>query len=92
MNRLLIGILDLLNKLVAIMVIIVFTAGGYLGNIRDYLPVHPPPGVSGQVLSTLIGFVAGLVAAALVCGILATFITIARELIAIRENLEAGRG
>lgn len=87
MNRVLIGILDLLNKLLAILIVLSSTISGYYGQFGAYAvavddPVH-------RALATIIGFVIGIVVAALVSGFLATIINISREMTVIREALLA---
>jgi hypothetical protein len=91
MNRLLIGILDFINKLLAIFVIVSSTASGYLGQFGPYLGADAAAEGSGayRALGAVIGFVAGLVVAALVSGFLATIINISREATAIRELMTA---
>ena len=85
MNRVLIGILDLLNKLLAILLVLSSTVSGYYGQFGGYElavddPVH-------RAVATAIGFFIGIVIAALVSGFLATIINISREMTAIREAL-----
>lgn len=90
MNALLIGTLDILNKLVAIGLIIASTVSGYFGNFAEYLP-FALEGAAQRVATTIIGFIAGLVAAAIVSGLLATLINISQEATLIREILAARR-
>lgn len=90
MNRLLIGTLDILNKLVAIALIIVSTVSGYLGNFAEYVP-FALDGTALRVATTIIGFVIGLVTAAIVSGLLATLINISQEATLIRELLVVRR-
>jgi hypothetical protein len=85
MNRLLIGILDVLNKLLALFIVISSTVSGYLGNFQQYLGGYQGAGV--RVFTTIVGFVLGVIAAALVSGLLAAVININRELEAIRQIL-----
>lgn len=85
MNRLLIGTLDLLNKLLAIVLVVSSTISGYYGEFDGYVVAVTDP--LHRILATLIGFVIGIVAAALVSGLLAAIITIAREMMRIRELL-----
>jgi hypothetical protein len=85
MNRILIVILDIINKLLALFLVIASVIGGYLGDFRgytgaDYVQPH-------SILGAVVGFVVGLALAGIFCGFLAAVITIARELIAIRELL-----
>ena len=85
MNRLLIGILDILNKLLAIVLIVSSTVSGYYGEFDGYVVAIPDP--LHRALATLIGFVIGVVVAALVSGLLAAIITIAHETTLVRELL-----
>jgi len=86
MNRLLIGILDLLNKLLAIILVVSSTISGFYGELASYgLPVYDGPG--HRIVMTIIGFIIGLILAALVSGVLATIITISREAAAIHQLL-----
>jgi len=85
MNRLLIGVLDFLNKLLAIVIVVSTTVSGYFGQFGTYQvavddPVH-------RALATLAGLAAGIVLAAAVSGFLATIINISREMTTIREML-----
>jgi hypothetical protein len=86
MNRILIAILDIINKLLALFLVVASVVGGYFGDFRGYFSpdyvVQPH-----SIVGALIGFVVGLALAGIFCGFLATVITIARELIAIRELL-----
>jgi hypothetical protein len=86
MNRLLIGILDVVNKLFALFIIISATIEGYRG---DYVGrFYPEPVLPTQhVLWGVIGFIIGLVLAGAFAGFVAAVITIARELSAMRELL-----
>lgn len=86
MNRLLIGILDIVNKILALLIIISATVEGYRGDFAGRLFV-PPESVAQQALSTVIGFIIGLALAGIFAGFIAAVITIARELIAMRELL-----
>jgi hypothetical protein len=85
MNRLLIGILDFLNKLLAIGLIVSSAISGYYGQFGAYRVAVDDP--LHRVTATLIGLVIGIVAAALVSGLLATLINISRETTTIRELL-----
>jgi hypothetical protein len=82
MNRLLIGILDIVNKLIAISIIVSSTIEGYYGDFSAYVG---PDFVSYRILWAVVGFVFGLVLAGIVSGLLAAIITIAREMAALRE-------
>jgi hypothetical protein len=82
MNRLLIGILDIVNKLIAISIIVSSTVEGYFGDFSAYVgPTYLPY----RILWAVVGFVIGLVLAGIVSGLLAAIITIAREMAALRE-------
>ena len=85
MNRLLIGILDFLNKLLALVLVVSSTVSGYYGQFGTYAVAVDDP--LHRALATLIGFVIGVVLAALVSGFLATIINISREMTTIRELL-----
>jgi hypothetical protein len=91
MNRLLIGILDIINKLLAIFLIVSSTASGYLGQFGPYLGTDGTADGNGayRALGAIVGFIVGLVLAALVSGFLATIINISREATAIRELMTA---
>jgi hypothetical protein len=82
MNRLLIGILDIVNKLIAIFIIVSTTLEGYFGDLSTYVG---PSYVSYRILWAVIGFILGLVLAGIVSGLIAAIITIAREMAALRE-------
>lgn len=84
MNRLLIGILDIVNKLLAFFIIVSATIEGYLGDFGGYVVVTGAP---QRALWTVIGFLIGLALAGIFSGFIAAVITIARELIALREML-----
>lgn len=85
MNRILIAILDIINKLLALFLLVASVVGGYFGDFRGYVgPDYVQP---HSIVGALVGFVVGLALAGIFCGFLATVITIARELIAIRELL-----
>jgi hypothetical protein len=83
MNRLLIGVLDILNKLAALLIIISGVLSGYAGQY-GYLDAGGIPHLQG-LAGALIGLVGGIVVAGLVSGFLAALITISRELTLIRE-------
>ena len=86
MNRLLIGILDIVNKLLALFLIVSSTIEGYRGDLAarfDVMPANP----TQQVLWAVAGFVVGLVLAGIFAGFIAAIITIARELSSMRELL-----
>jgi len=85
MNWLLIGILDILNKLLALFLVVSSTVSGYYGHFGSYtVPISDP---TDHVLATVLGFVIGIILAALVSGFLAAVITISREMTAIHEIL-----
>ena len=90
MNALLIGILDILNKLLAIGLIILSTVSGYLGNFNEYVP-FTLDGIGERILTTIVGFIIGLIIAAVVSGLLATVINISQEATLIRQLLIARR-
>jgi hypothetical protein len=83
MNWILITILDVVNKLLAILVVISSTAEGYLGDFRTY--VGPTYGVPHSLIGAVVGFILGLALAGVISGLIAAIITIARELTALRE-------
>lgn len=85
MNRLLIGILDFLNKLLAIVLVVSSTISGFYGQFATYAVAIDDP--LHRAIATLIGFIIGIVLAALVSGVLATIINISREMTTIRELL-----
>lgn len=85
MNRLLIGILDFLNKLLAIVIVASSTVSGFYGQFGGYEVAVDDPLHRG--FATLVGFLIGVVVAALVSGLLATIINISREMTTIRELL-----
>ena len=85
MNRLLIAVLDVINKVVALLFILLGTVEGWYGDVWPYIGqgyVEPR-----SVLGALIGSVVGLVLAGVVSGFLAAIITIARSLVAMHELL-----
>jgi hypothetical protein len=85
MNWLLIGILDGLNKLLAIVIVASSTVAGYWGHFGTYVVALDDP--VERAIATAIGFVVGVIFAALVSGFLATVINISREMTAIRHLL-----
>lgn len=70
MNRLLIDGLDGVNTLLAVVII---AAGGFAGYQHGAYSGSPP-------MYAIIGAVGGLVAACVICGLLATFIQIEKHL------------
>ncbi len=83
MNRLLIAVLDIINKLLALFLILSTTVAGYYGTVWPYIGegyVEPR-----SILGAVIGFLAGLALAGIFSGFLAAIITVARELTALRE-------
>jgi hypothetical protein len=83
MNRLLIGVLDILNKIVALLIIVSGAVSGYQAQFGAAQAGQPswPSGLVGALL----GLVGGVVVAGLVSGFLAAIITMSRELTTIRE-------
>jgi hypothetical protein len=86
MNRLLIGILDIVNKLLALFIIVSSTIEGYRGDLAGRFAMMPA-NATQQVVWAAIGFVVGLVLAGIFAGFIAAIITIARELSSMRELL-----
>jgi hypothetical protein len=84
MNDFLIGILSLLNQLLAILIILAATIGGASQPTESLYAVGQP---WQMLVGGLIGFLAGLVSAGLVCGLIAAIVTISRELTAIRAHM-----
>jgi hypothetical protein len=85
MNRLLIAILDVINKAVALLLVLSGIVEGWYGDVWPYIGqgyVEPR-----SILAALIGLVVGLVLAGLVSGFLAAIITIARSLLAMHDLL-----
>jgi hypothetical protein len=89
MNRLLVGILDIVNRLLALFIIVSATIEGYRGDFAGYV-YAAPASQAEQVVWALLGFILGLALAGTVSGFIAAIVTIARELIAIRELLSVG--
>jgi hypothetical protein len=87
MNRLLIGVLDILNKLAALLFIVSGALSGYAGQY-GYIDATGIPHLQGFV-GAVIGLIGGLIVAGLVSGFLAAVITISRELTLIRELIAA---
>jgi hypothetical protein len=88
MNRLLIGILDIVNKLLALFMIVSATIEGYRGDLAArFYAVAVPALPAEHLLWAAIGFVVGLVLAGTFAGFIAAIVTIARELSAMRELL-----
>lgn len=87
MNWLLIGILDVLNKLIAIFLVISSAVSGYYGEFGTYAVAVTDP--AHRALATVVGLCIGIILAALVSGLLAAIITISREMAAIRAILVA---
>lgn len=74
MNKTLIGLLDSLNNILALVIVVGCTLAGL---------------VLGQLPMGVVGFLVGLVSAAIICGVLAIFIEVEkhlRKLVALREN------
>ncbi|TRL35485.1 hypothetical protein [Rhizobium straminoryzae] len=76
MNRTLISFLDSANQLLAIII----TLGGA---IAGGMSGHETAGV---IIFAIVGGILGLIAASIVCGVLATLIEIERHLRAMRES------
>lgn len=90
MNRALIGILDIVNKVLALFLIASSTISGYYGQFRGYYGYGDSEFTNVQrILGTVGGFVLGLVLAGLVSGLVAAIITNCRETTSIRELLAA---
>lgn len=85
MNRLLVGVLDLVNKLMALLIIVSSTIEGYRGDFSGYVAFSDS--LPERVVWAVVGLLIGVVVAGIVSGVLAALITIARELIGIRELL-----
>jgi hypothetical protein len=84
MNNFLIGILSLVNQILAVLLIVGATLGGIAQPMGFYDAVPRP---WGNVIGGVIGLIGGLIAAAVVCGTIAAIVTIARELSAIRAHM-----
>ncbi len=63
---------------------------GYFGDFADYIP-FTLEGPALRIASIIVGFIVGLVTAAIVSGLLATVINISKEATLIRELLTARR-
>ena len=72
MNRTLIGALDTVNNLLALLIIIVCTVAGFVSPMAG--------GGGGNVVMGLIGLIGGTVLAAIVCGLLAILIEVEKHL------------
>jgi hypothetical protein len=86
MNRLLIGVLDIINKLLALFIIVSATVEGWRGDFAGSFYLAPAD-ASQQVLMAIGGFIIGLALAGIFSGFIAAIVTIARELTAMRELL-----
>jgi hypothetical protein len=84
MNRLLSSGLAIVNALLAIGIIAV--------GVRSGLQENTAFMAGGKVAGALVGGVLGVVAATIVCGILATLIDIRNALREILDELQRGRG
>jgi hypothetical protein len=84
MNNFLIGILSLVNQILAVVLIVGATLGGVTQPMGDYYAAPQP---WGYVIGGVVGLIGGLIAAAVVCGTIAAIVTIARELSAIRAHM-----
>ncbi|HZS85350.1 MAG TPA: hypothetical protein VFA50_20945 [Stellaceae bacterium] len=87
MNGFLVGILNVLNQLLAIFLIVSGTIAGVHGRFEPYYGAYGPPQSWEAVIGGVIGFVCGIIAAGLICGFVALIITISRELNLIRDRL-----
>jgi hypothetical protein len=87
MNHFLIGVLSLVNQILAVILIVGATLSGIAQPMGGYYDVPQP---WSYVVGAVTGLIGGLVAAALVCGIIAAIVTIARELTAIRVQTSMG--
>jgi hypothetical protein len=84
MNHFLIGILSLVNQVLAVILIVGATVSGVAQPMGGYYSVPQP---WSYAIGGVVGFIAGLIAAAVVCGTIAAIVTIARELSAIRAHM-----
>lgn len=66
------------------------TVEGYRGNFSEYIPFSLDD-IGARILTTILGFIIGLITAAIVSGVLATFINISQETTLIRQLLMARR-
>jgi len=85
MNGLLIAVLDIINKVVALLLILLGMVEGWYGDVWPYIGqgyVEPR-----SILGAAIGLVVGLVLAGLVSGFLAAIITIAHSLTGMHDLL-----
>ena len=78
MNKLLAESVRFLNGLVAILLIVIGAMAGRIGAAQSF---GNPEG--GMIIGALLGFIV----AVMFCGLLATFIEIRNELVAIRQAL-----
>jgi hypothetical protein len=84
MNNFLIGVLSLVNQILAVLLIIGGTLSGIAQPMGGYYSVPQP---WSFVIGGVVGLIGGLIAAAIVCGTIAAIVTIARELSAIRAHM-----
>jgi hypothetical protein len=84
MNNFLIGILSLVNQVLAVLLIVGGTLGGIAQPMETYVSLPQP---WSYVLGGAFGLIGGLITAAIVCGTIAAIVTIARELSAIRAHM-----
>jgi hypothetical protein len=70
MNRTLIGVLDSLNTILAILIIVVSTLAGFAGSHM----------AGSGIVGAILGLLAGIMIAAIFCGVLATLIEIEKHL------------
>jgi TRAP-type C4-dicarboxylate transport system permease small subunit len=76
MNTTLISLLDSINQILALFIVVAATATGW---------IFGQPNGSGAIYAVL-GLIAGLVTAAVICGLLATLLQIERHLRRIAET------
>lgn len=82
MNRFLIKTLEVSNILVALLIILKAAYWGYTFPVED----------DGHIFMIALGFLCGIILAALVCGLIATVIELEkhlRKLASLRENISA---
>jgi hypothetical protein len=84
MNHFLIGVLSLINQILAVLLIIGGTLSGITQPMSAYYSVPQP---WSYLIGGLLGLIGGLIAAAVVCGTIAAIVTMARELSAIRAHM-----
>jgi uncharacterized protein YqgC (DUF456 family) len=87
MNGFLIGILNIVNQLLALFIIVSATIAGAQGQFAAYYGAYAPTQPWPALVGGILGFIAGLIVAGLVCGFVAAIVTISRELTVIRDHL-----